>query len=152
VEILASIDDINAELPSQDEAPLPVIEANEENTNLIQVSIARVVRGYLSSAVDSVTLMSWDTPDDTPEIIRVIAAKFIAAQLYFNYAARTSLTIDVRNFAQLRYDEAMAILNGILEGTILLGPEVEVETASLELTDGFPVDDTDRAFTMGMEL
>ena len=151
MEILASIDDINAELPSQDDSP--VIEATEENSNLIQVSVARIVRGYLSPVVDGATLMSWDEPIATPDIVREAAAKLIAAQLYFTYAARTSLTIDVRNFAQLLYDQAMAILNGIIAGTILLGPTVPpAAMAAIELEDGFPVDDTDRAFTMSMEL
>jgi hypothetical protein len=149
-EILASIGDINAELPSQDDQP--VIEASEENTALLQLSVARTVRGYLSSAVDSTTLMSWDQPADTPEIIRVVAGKLIAAQLYFNFAARSSFTIDDNSFAQKRYDEAMAILNKILEGEILLGPEVPVESAAMSELDFHPVDDTDRAFTMGMEL
>jgi hypothetical protein len=156
-EILASLDDINAELPSEETdgstSGYPtVVEATDENTYLLQVSVARVVRGYLSGAVDSVTLMGWDQPTDTPEVIRVIAAKFIAAQLFFNQSARTSLTIDDQSFAQKRYDEAMDMLNKILEGVILLGPEVPVVTASLDLLDFFPVDDTDRAFTRSMEL
>jgi len=150
MEILASIDDINAELPSEDDSP--VIEATEENSDLIQVSVARVVRGYLSPVVDGVTLMSWDEPDATPDPVREAAAKFIASQLDFNYAARSSLTIEVRNFAQLLYDQAMAMLNGIIAGTILLGPTVPTTTASLDIEDGFPIDDTDRAFTMSMEL
>ena len=150
MEILASIDDINAELPSEDDSP--VIEATEENSDLIQVSVARVVRGYLSPVVDGTTLMSWDEPANTPDPVREAAAKFIASQLYFNFAARTSLTIEVRNFAQLLYDQAMAMLNGIIAGTILLGPTVPVTTASLAIEDGFPIDDTDRAFTMSMEL
>jgi hypothetical protein len=149
-EILASIEDINANLPSQDD--VPVVEAKSENTVLIQVSVARVIRGYLSGAVDSTTLMSWDEPANTPDIIREAAAKMIAAQLYFNFAARTSLTIEDDSFSQKRYDEAMAILNGILAGDILLGPEVPVETTSLDELDFHPVDDTDRAFTMSMKL
>lgn len=150
MEILASIDDINAELPSEDDSP--VIEATQENTSLIQVSVARVIRGYLSPVVDGTTLMSWDEPANAPEVIREIAAKFIAAQLYFVFAARTVVTIEQRNYAQILYDQAMAMLNGIIAGTILLGPTVPTTTASLELADGFPIDDTDRAFTMSMEL
>jgi hypothetical protein len=150
MEILASLDDINANLPAQDEDP--VIEATSENTNLIQVSVARVVRGYLARVIDPVVLMSWDEPANTPDIVRECAAKMMAAQLYFIFASRTTLTIDERSFAQLMYDEALAILNGIIDGTIVIeGVIVEAEGGISEL-DFFPVDDTDRAFTMSMEL
>lgn len=156
-EILASIEDINSELPSRDTGGTTsgypvVVEATMENTALLQISIARVVRAYLSGVVDSAILMGWDNPTDTPEPIRPIAAKMIAAQLYFNHASRTNLTIDERNFAQIRYNEAMDMLNKIIAGEILLGPEVPTESAAMGEEDGFPVDDTNRAFSMGLEL
>lgn len=147
-DILANVDDINANLPSIDN--VPVVEADDENVALIQVSVARVVRGYLSGSVDSATLMSWNSPTATPDIVREAAALLIAAQVYFNYAARTSLTIDDRNFAQLLYDRAIAILNGIIAGTIDIG--IPVETIAMSGLDFHPVDDTDRAFTMSMNL
>jgi len=156
-EILASTEDINAELPSRETGGTTsgypvVVEATAENTGMLQVSVARVVRGYLSRVLDGATLMSWDEPTDTPEVIRVIAAKMIAAQLYFNSASRTSLTIDERSFSQIRYDEAMAMLNAIIAGEIILVEAPPVATAAMDAEDHFPVDDTDRAFTMGMKL
>lgn len=156
-EILATVEDINAELPSRDTGgstsgyPV-VVEATEENTTLLQVSVARVVRAYLSGVVDGTILMGWDTPVEAPEPVRVIAAKMIAAQLYFNSASRTNLTIDERNFAQIRYNEAMDMLNKIISGEILLGAVVPTETGTMSDEDYHPVDDTDRAFTMGMQL
>lgn len=159
MEILASVEDINNHLPSKDSGGTTsgypvVVEATDENTTLLQVSVARMVRGYLSSAVDSTTLMGWDEPNDppTPSIITEVASMLIAAQLYFNHAARTSLTIDERNFAQLLYDRAIGILDKILAGEILLGAEVAIETEAMSGLDFHPVDDTDRAFTMGMNL
>jgi hypothetical protein len=149
-EILASLDDINAELPSIDDKPM--IEADAENSDLIQLSVARVVRAYLSAVIDQTTLMGWDDPDSTPDTIREVAAKLIAAQVYFNYAARTNLTIEERNFAQLLYDQAMLMLEKIISGEILLEDAPVVATESMDLLDGFPIDDTDRAFTMGMNL
>jgi hypothetical protein len=149
-EILASIDDINANLPSIDN--VPVVEATSENADLIQVSVARVVRGYLSSAVDGATLMSWVDPDSTPDIVREVAAMLIAAQVYFNFAARTSLTLEDTNFAQKLYDKAILILDKILAGLIIIGDEVPVVTEAMTADDFWPVDDTDRAFTMSMEL
>ena len=156
-EILASLDDLNAHLPGRDTGGTTsgypvVVEATEENTYILQVSIARVVRANLSSVVDSATLMGWSTPDDTPDSVREIAAMLIASDLYFNHASRTNLTIEERNFAQLLYDRAMVMIQKILDGIIVLGPEVPTETAAMSEDDFWPVDDTDRAFTMSMDL
>lgn len=157
MEILASVDDINAELPGIETGGTTsgypfVVEATAENTGLIQISVARVVRAYLSGVVDSVELMSWDQPNDTPETIRVIAAKLIAAQLYFNHASRTTVVIDENSFAQKRYNEALEMLNKIVTGEIKIGEEAPTETINMDAEDFHPQDDTDRAFTMGMQL
>jgi hypothetical protein len=147
MEILASLDDVNANLDGD------VIVATDENTELIQVSVARVVRAYLSLAVDNLTLYSWKTPETTPEVIREIAAKLIASQVYFVYAARSSLDIDIRSFAQLKYDEAVRMLEAIVAGTIVIPGTGEIATGTgMSELDFFPVDDTDQAFTMGREF
>jgi len=152
VEIMATLDDVNAHLDGE------VIEATADNTDLIQVSVARIIRGYLSRTVDQTTLMSWQTPDTTPDTIREVASMLIAAQLYFAQSARTSLLIDDTNFAQRLYDQAMALLNGIIAGDIAIvggpGNGTPVADPVLGLTDldYNPVDDTDRAFTLGMQL
>jgi hypothetical protein len=144
-EILATIDDVNGNLDGE------VIEATADNSNLVQVSVARVIRGYLAAVVDTTTLMSWDTPEHTPDIVREIAAKLIAAQVYFHLAARQSMDIGNFNFAQRLYDEAMAMLQGIIDGTIPLpGAGGETTGPGMSDQDYFPIDDTDRAFSMGM--
>jgi|SRR5215471_793981 len=147
VEILASTDDVNGNLDGE------VIEATPDNTALIQLSVARVVRGYLAALVDAATLMAWDSPEATPDIIREIAAKLIAAQLYFVMAARQSFMIDDHNYGQRLYDEAMKMLQGIIDGTIPLPPDIVPPgegTMNMSGLDFFPVDATDRAFSMGM--
>lgn len=154
-EILATTDEINAELPSQDEDP--VIEATIENTELIQLSVARVVRAYLSSVATSTVLMSWDSPANTPDTIREIAAMLIAAQLYLSFSGRTVVTIEERNYAQVLYDRAIGMLNQVVAGTIVvpgvgLGGGGSIVTLDMDPEDGFPIDDTDRAFTLSMEL
>lgn len=151
-EILASLDDINAELPS--ESPEAVAEATLDNTDLLQISVARVVRGYLSTVVPRETLMLWSSPDATPETVRVIAAKLIASTHYFNQTAKTSLDIDPNSFAQKRYDEAMALMTGIVDGSVIIddGGGGIIAAESLNDLDFWPIDDTDRAFTLGMEL
>jgi hypothetical protein len=96
-------------------------------------------------------LYSWTTPEGTPDIVREIAAKLIAAQLYFNSSARTSLTIDDQSFAQKLYDQAIALLGMIVDGSIPIDPDIPTTPFDIVTADDFfPVDDTDRAFTMGM--
>jgi hypothetical protein len=146
-EILASIDDINANLDKN-----VVVAATPENTNLLQISVARIIRGYLARAIDTATLVGWDSPPNTPDIIREAAAKLIAAQLYFNETSRTSITVEDTHYAQKLYDRAMEILNGILGGTIVIENVTVGSISELSDLDFFPTDDTDRAFTLGMQF
>jgi hypothetical protein len=148
VEILCTLDDINAHLDGD------VLEADANNTQLVQISVNRVVKGYLARIVDPVVMASWASPDTTPDIIREIASMLCASQVYINYAARTSLILENNNFAQRLYDEAMAMLNGIIDGTIpIVGiPPTTESISEMDTNDFFPVDDTNRAFTMGMQL
>lgn len=149
-EILASLDDINAELPAT--GSNTTVVADDDNTSLLQISIARVVRGYLSRVIDTATLVLWASPETTPELVRTIAGKLIAAQLFFNETAKSSLTIEDNSFAQKRYDEAIALLNDIISGEIILEDIVINPVEDLTTLDFFPTDATDRAFRMGMEL
>jgi hypothetical protein len=155
-EILCSLDDVNSELPStEDPGGLSgrVLEATHINIEFVQVTIARMVRGYLSGVVDNTTLMGWDSPANTPDIVRVAAAKFIASQLLFNAASRTTISFDQNSMVQKLYDQAMDILNKIIAGSISLGPTAPpVAGESMTNDDYFPIDATDRAFTLSMDL
>jgi hypothetical protein len=145
--ILASVDDVNANLPNE------LAVTDESEIDLIQLSVARVVRGYLSRVLDNTVLMSWDDPASTPELIREAAAKMIAAQYYANrIASQVDPVIADESFPQRRYNEAMAILERILSGDEELPGIDVVATDQLTDLDYFPIDDTDRAFTMGMLL
>lgn len=147
--MLASIDDINAHLP----APTGmVVTADNVNAQLLQISVERVVRGYLSRILTTATMAGWDDPESTPDIIREVAGMLIASQLLLNQISASSLNVDNRNYAQILYDRAIALLNDIIEGSIII-PDVIVDTPeSMTDLNFFPVDDTDRAFTMGMNL
>lgn len=149
-EILASTDDINANLPS--DVDVPVVVADDDNTALLQISIARVVRGYLSRVLDLTTLVGWATPDTTPDIIREVAAKLIASQLYFNKIAEQSAVIEPNHNSQRLYNDAIALLNQVIEGDIILPNSPITPVEGLTLDDGFPIDDTDRAFTLSMPM
>lgn len=147
-ELLASVRDVNAYLEDQ------VVKADDTNTELLQISVSRIVKGYLAGVVPSTTLATWATPDTTPDIIRECAAMLIASQLFFDKTILTTVEVDQRHYAQLLYDRAMAILQGIVDGTIVLpGDDAAVEpVGAMSTLDFFPIDDTDRAFTMSQEL
>lgn len=145
-DILATLEDVQANLPSD------VAIATEDNIALLQISIARMVRGYLSRVIDTPTLLSWVSPETTPEIIKEAAAKLIAAQHYFNNTANQSTTIETNSFAQKRYDEGMALLNGVIEGTILLTDVIITPVEGMSTLEFFPIDATDRSFTKSMNL
>lgn len=149
-EILASLDDINANLPSDDGSPVTI--ADDENSSLLQISVARVIRGYLTRVIDNGTLQGWATPDATPDTVREIAAKLIAAQLYFNQTAKTTPLINKDSFAQKLYDEAIAMLQQIIMGDIILEGVVTNATEGLSDLDYWPNTPTDRSFTKGMTL
>lgn len=145
-EILATLDDINAQLADN------VVEATGQNTELLQISVARVVRGYLSRVISGTTLATWTSPDKTPDIIREAAAMLIASQVFFQATSATSLDVDDRNWGQLLYDRAISLLTGVVDGDILIDEIVVEPIDSMSALDFFPTDDTDRAFTVGMEL
>src|SRR5215471_921844 len=146
-EILAELNDINAHLDGT------VVEADAQNTALIQVSVNRIVKAYLSRVVDYATMATWTTPETTPDTVREAASFLIASQLYYDQTAKSSTVIEPTHYAQWLYDHGIALLTGIVEGTIELPDTVPVTPLeSLSTLDYFPVDDTDRAFTMGQKF
>jgi len=148
----ASIDDINAVLPAGSNTSGAVVKADDVNTDTLAISAERVIRGYLARVVPTATMASWDEPASTPEIITEIAALLIGSQLYFNQTAASDLTIEERHVSQVLYDRAMKLLQDVLSGVIEI-PDITFDTPqSMELEDFFPIDDTDRAFTLGMQL
>jgi len=78
----------------------------------------RIVRGNLAGVVDSTVLALWITPTATPNIIRAIAGRFAAALIYRTRYSENSL--DDPQFAQNKYNEAMAMLNAIIAGTLAI--------------------------------
>jgi hypothetical protein len=143
---ISSLDDINTHLPNE------VVTATDENTAALQISAARLIRAQLSNIVDQATMVGWNTPDNTPDIIREIGAMLIAAQLYFNEVAKGTMVLETNSFAQIKYNNAMAALTSIIGGQITLPGLVETDADEFTVNDFFPVDATDRAFTMGQQL
>ena len=143
--ILASLDDINVHLPDDK------IEADDNNIALLQVDVARFIRAMLAGTFTTVTISGWDSPATTPDIIRSIAGRLIAAKFYQIRYAEDS---DDSTFATRLYNFSMRQINDIRSGTLMVLDvnEVAIETSGLSLaTDDFwPNDTTDAPkFTMG---
>lgn len=128
-EILASLDDINAHLP-QDK-----LQATTPKVELLQLDAVRIVKGALASVFSATTLAGWDVPEDTPERIRAIAGRLIAAKLYAK--AYSEDVVELPEYAQWLYDQAMADLNGVASGAIVLIEVTETVNTGSRLTDDF---------------
>jgi hypothetical protein len=146
-QILADLNDINAHLPEDK------LEGNDDNTDKLQVDVARFVRAMLAGYVPIVTLVTWTSPENTPEIIRGIAGKLIAAKYY---AIRYAEDADVSDYAQNLYNEAVAQLGLIRTGELVIldgDVEIEVQGANLNEDDFWPNDTTSPPkFTMDQEF
>ena len=142
---LADIDDINQHLPSDR------IALTDNTDEQLQIDAERVVKGYLSNVYSATTLASWNTPDETPGLIRSIAGRLIAAWFYANRVSG-----DVPQFAEYakqKYDEAIKYLEQIRSGDITLTEVAEEVTVGERFTteDFYPndIDDPAPFFSVG---
>lgn len=134
---LASLSDINVHLP---EDKLQVVEADLDE---LSREAARIIRGTLAGVYTPVELASWTDPDSTPELIRSIQGMLIAAFVYSRAYAEDQ--IEVPAYAQNKYDFAMRLLNGIVNGTESV---LDVDgNAMVQQTHGL----TDDSFTSSAE-
>lgn len=149
-EILASLSDINTHLP-YDKAKM--LDSDDDE---LQTDAARYIRSLLAGFFSAATLASWTTPDDTPELIRGIAGRIIAAKYYATLYSEDIGTIS--EYAQNLYNEANNIIDGIRTGTMVVldtsDNPIPLEVGiSLEAADFWPNDTTEGPyFTMGMNF
>jgi hypothetical protein len=142
---LASLDDINVHLPG-DKIEVPPALYDEE-----QLDAERIVRGYLSGYVDPAILAGWTSPDTTPDEIRAVVGRLVAA---FHYRLRYSEDSLVDpEYALLKYNEAISLLTMVQQGTITLPGVPVIGGLDLEAADFWPNDSTTDGpfFTMGMK-
>lgn len=78
----------------------------------------RIIRGYLAGVFEAATLAAWTTPSATPGEIRAVAGRLAAARIYRLRYSENSL--DDPGYAQVLYNEAMAMLQAIIDGDIVL--------------------------------
>lgn len=109
----------------------------------------RIIRGYLAGVWDDPSpMVGWTDPDSTPPEIRAIAGRFAAAKIYRVRYSENSL--EDPGYAQTLYNEAMQMLQGIIDGDITV---TDVTDPGLQFDSGWfePNDDSVLApiFTMG---
>ena len=145
--MLASFDDVRTHIPSD---KLQVTDGNPE-IDLFQVDVERLIKGYLSSVFSAATLALWDEPANTPGYIRGCAGRLVAA---FYYAKRYSVDIPDwdKTYPQRLYDEAMAMLELVRSGEVVLDGIIETLGTAFDSSFYYP-DGTARepAFTMDMQ-
>jgi hypothetical protein len=146
---MALIDDtdINVHLPQDKLSAESAADYLEEVKN----DVERVIRGTLAGTVDPTEMATWTTPGATPELIRAIGGRLGAAFIYRLRYSEDSL--DDPSYAQLKYNEAMEMLKGIVSGTFVL-EEVPDESLGLTTDMFYPNDpDTDSPkFSMSSEF
>lgn len=145
-ELLASLEDINTHLP-EDKA-----EMLDADQSIFQIDVSRYIKGLLSGVFTPVVLFGWDSPAHTPEIIRGIAGRLIAAKWYAKLYSEDATSVP--EYAQLLYNEARDMLMGVRNGelAVLDANSVVIAVTGLRLSsdDFWPNDTTgEPKFSMG---
>lgn len=145
---LASLDDVNKFL---DESKVLVTDADEE---FDQESAERIIRGYLAGHIEPVELASWKSPNKTPEIVRDIAGRLVAA---FRYRKLYSEDVnEVSPYAQNLYNEAIDMLKKVVNGELALVDVTTNEVVDVlegaSFTRGMFYPDKDTTPKFGMDL
>lgn len=127
---LANLDDANLHLPV-DKVVVDTAEFDET-----QLDAERIVRGYLANYYPASTLALWVDPASTPGLIRSITGRLIAAFVYRKRYSEDSF--DDPMYAQNKYNEAISLLQGIQNSTIVVEGIEEPTTDRLTSADFWP--------------
>lgn len=112
---MAIIDDADIQV----HLPVDVLKIEELPDDLIKCKLdtERIVRGTLAGVIPSADMALWIDPIDVPEIVRAAAGRICAALIY---RLRFGTQLGDPEYAQSKYEEGMGILQGIIDGTILV--------------------------------
>jgi hypothetical protein len=144
-ELLASNSDVNRWLPTDK------LEANDSNSAQFQIEAVQLIRGQLASSFTPTVLVGWDTPEHTPQTIRSIAGRLIAAFIYRK--AYSEERTQIPPYAQELYDEAIQMLADIRSGNLVVldpdGNPISTDQLAMSAADFWPNDTTEGPyFTM----
>jgi hypothetical protein len=140
--LLASNQDVNAWFTNDK------LEADDANTAGLQIEAWRLIRGQLANSYLPTVLASWVDPETTPDQIRSIASRLIAAYLYRAVYAEDSLTIPP--YAQQLYNEAIQMLADVRSGNVVLldvnDEPIATNISAMSASDFWPNNTTDGPF------
>lgn len=108
-EILAGLEDVNVWLDNK-------VRMYDSDDNDLQIEATRIIKSTLAGVFTPTVLFAWDTPDNTPELIRGVAGRLIAAYWYKNKYSEDDT--DIPAYAQSLYDEAIRMLVDIRSGVL----------------------------------
>lgn len=138
-QILASIEDINGQLPVDNKA---VIQDGDDGQ--LQIDARAVIKGQLSSVFTPSILIGWDSPANTPTLIRSIAGRLIASKWYAELYAGDS--DDANEYAANLYQEALGMLAQIRDNTLIVLDDndepISTNLLAVSTADFYPNDDT----------
>ena len=137
----ANLEDVNTHLPAD--------KAQASDTDIVNLNVdaQRTIRARLASVFDLDSVINlWVNPTTTPEAIRQIAGKLIAAKFYANLVAEDDA--NGSKFAQDLYNEAIQEINDIRNGdTVVVGVDGnEIASDVLSETSFYPNDTTQPPF------
>jgi hypothetical protein len=128
----AALNDVNVHLPADK------LQAQDADIINLNVDAQRLIRARLASVFDLALMNTWVSPADTPEAIRRIAGKLVAAKFYAILAAEDDS--DGSLYAQNLYNECVLELNEIRQGTetVIDVSGNEISNDSLSETGFYP--------------
>lgn len=106
----ASLEDISAWL--RDDR----VTINDANTKQPNIDAGRIIRSRLSGVFAPAVLSTWDSPDDTPELVRSIAGRLTAAYVLRGYNS-TEGNPEIAAYATQLWNDSMQMLSDIIMGT-----------------------------------
>lgn len=127
------------------------IDINDANSSKAKIEADRLIRGMLAGVFTALTMSGWTTPETTPEQIRGISGRLCAAYIYRGIYSEEQEAVP--EYAQTLYNEAIAMLNDIKTGNlVVVDPGVNPVEGNTGILSFWPDDTTTPKFTMDQEF
>lgn len=116
------------------------ITVDDANMQKPAIDAERLIRSQLSGLFTTVIMAGWDSPANTPDIIRSIAGRLTAAYLYRTLYSQESLSVPP--YATELYMESLGMLSDIKQGNLIVVDSggVPIVTTGANLLSFAPAD------------
>jgi|ERR1041385_4727121 hypothetical protein len=117
-----------------------------------KIEADRLIRGQLAGVFTALTISSWTSPGNTPELIRSIAGRLAAAYIYEAIYSEEQTALP--EYAQKLYNDAIQMLQDIKTGNLIVvgADNNPIEESAGGFLSFWPDDTTSPKFTMDMEF